>query len=194
MKELITLIVCMVLIAANTFGQSSKTIRTYGIKKKTEVVIVFGDDVELARYVEEIELYNDEGDWVEKREYDEGGNLKSHKERIYEKDEVVEEIEIDANGSGMKAAKPPSFERRQFKYDRGDLIQEISLDRDGKTLKITEYRYNKFGDLEEKIEKDKSGNILETERTEYDERGLKVKETVFNEKEKKILEKLFVYE
>lgn len=186
--------VVLILGFSTVMAQSSKTIRTYGIKVKREVVTIYEEGEEMASYVEEIEKYNQEGDWVEKRIYDEGGKLKSLRERVYEKDEVVEEIEIDLDGSGIREAKPPSYDRRQFVYDRGDLILEKRLNEDGKVIKLVEYRYNKFGDQETKTEKDGEDEILEVEKTEYDDRGLKVKETLYNGDNERVKEKLFIYE
>ena len=175
-------------------AQSSKTIRTYGIKGKKEVVTVYRNGEEMASYVEEIEKYNEEGDWIEKKMFDSGGGLKSYRKRIYEKNEVVEEIEIDPDGAGIKEAKPPSYDRRQYVYDRGDLILEKRLNENGDVVRLIEYEYNKFGDRETKTEKDGEGVILEIEKTEYDDRGLKIKEILFNGNQEKVKEKLFIYE
>lgn len=182
------------LVASHLCGQSAKTIRTYGIKMKTEVVKIYEGELELARYIEEIEFYNEEGDWVEKKEYDEGGELKSLKKRVYDNGELIEEIEMDPDGSKIKAAKPPSYEHRRFAYEKGDLISEEVLDEAGKVLKTIEYRYNKFGDLEEVMENDAKGNVLVTERTEYDDRGLKVKEIILYGDGRIKKEKSFIYE
>jgi len=193
MRERILAIV-LLFAAGTTFGQSSKTIRTYGITKKTETVIKYDDTKEIARYVEEIEHYNKEGDWVEKFTYSSGGELKLHEIRVYEKDEVVDETVIDINGSNMKAAEPPSYERMLYTYDKGDLMLEKEVDRDGNVLKVKEYEYNKLGDLIEVKTKDGKDRIVERETTEYDNRGLKMKESVFDESGKLIEEKIFVYE
>lgn len=192
--RLAILLIFSFLIAECACGQSSKIIRTYGIKKKTETIVKFDRDVEVARYVDEVEIYNDEGDWVEKLTYSSGGELKLHEKRIYDNDEVIDETTIDLNGSGMKDAEPPGFKRTLFVYEKGEVVLEKSVSEDGEIIEQKEFTYNKLGDLTEVVTKNGDGEVLEREITEYDNRGLKVLERVFDSKGVVSKEKIFQYE
>lgn len=177
-----------------SFSQSAKTIRTYGIVKKTETVVKYYDGAEVSRYVEEIELYNEEGDWVEKFIYGSGGDLKLHQKRVYDGDEVIDETSIDLNGSSIKEAKAPSFERVLYAYDKGDLAKQSKLSENGDLLEQKEFMYNKLGDLVEVITTDGNGTLIERETTEYNDKGLKTKEHLADASGVTLKEKLFVYE
>ncbi|HKK39751.1 MAG TPA: hypothetical protein VJ949_10065 [Cryomorphaceae bacterium] len=192
--RLAVLLIFSLLVAGFSFGQSSKIIRTYGIKKKTETIVKYDGETEVARYVDEVEIYNDEGDWVEKLTYSSGGELKLHEKRVYEDDEVIDETTIDLNGSGIKSAEPPAFERVLFTYEKGDLVLEKSVSADGEIIEQKEFTYNKLGDLTEVVTKSGNGEVLERETTEYDNRGLKVLERVFDSKGAILKEKIFQYE
>jgi hypothetical protein len=192
--KLAFLYIILLLGFGSAFGQSSKTIRTYGIEKKTETLIIYSNGIEVARYTEEVEMYNSEGDWVEKLLYSSGGELKLHQKRTYDGDEVIDETTIDLNGSGIKNAKPPSFERIQYAYDKGELILEKELSRNGEVLEQKEYSYNKLGDLIKVTTKDEDGSIVKTETIEYDNRGLKIKESETDSAGVILKEKIFVYE
>lgn len=190
-------IICIVALFVgygNVSGQSSKTIRTYGITKKTETVVKYKGDLEIARYIEEIEFYNAEGDWVEKFTYASGGELKLHEKRTYEDNEVIEEITIDANGSGIKEAKPPSYERVQYVYEKDDLMSETHLSEDGEVVERKDFVYNNLGDLVEEITKDAAGNLVERETIEYNNRGLKVVKRTFDMSDVLLEEKIYAYE
>ncbi|MCZ4410195.1 hypothetical protein O3Q51_15340 [Cryomorphaceae bacterium 1068] len=178
----------------SAFGQSSKTIRTYGIEKKTETLIIYNNGIEVARYTEEVEMYNSEGDWVEKLTYSSGGELKLHQKRTYDGDDVIDETTIDLNGSGIKNAKPPSFERIQYVYEKGEVVLEKKLSQNGEVLEQKESVYNKLGDLIEVTTKDGKGSVLKRETTEYDNRGLKIKESITDSSGAILKEKIFVYE
>lgn len=175
-------------------GQSSKTIRTYGITKKTETVVKYRDGVEVARFTEEVEHYNAEGDWVEKFIFSAGGELKLYQKRVYENDEVVDEVTEDLNGSGMKEARPPSFERVQYVYDKDDVVMETKISEDGKKLEQKEMVYNKLGDLVEVIATDGDGALITRELTEYNNKGLKTRERLVDSAGAVLKEKIFVYE
>jgi hypothetical protein len=184
----------MLALVALASAQSSKTIRTYGIVKKTETVVKYHHGQEVARFVEEIEHYNAEGDWIEKFTYSSGGELKLHEKRVYDDGEVVDETKIDLNGSSMKAAEPPSFERIISTYDKDDLLNKKEVDREGNVIELKEYQYNKLGDLTEVTTKNAEGEVIESERTEYDNRGLKTKESKYDGSGNLTEEKIFVYE
>jgi len=192
--RLAVLLIFSLLVAGFSFGQSSKIIRTYGIKKKTETIVKYDGETEVARYVDEVEIYNDEGDWVEKLTYSSGGELKLHEKRVYEDDEVIDETTIDLNGSGIKSAEPPAFERVLFTYEKGDLVLEKSVSADGEIIEQKEFTYNKLGDLTEVVTKSGNGEVLERETTEYDNRGLKVLVRVCDSKGAILKEKIFQYE
>jgi hypothetical protein len=192
--RLAVLFIISLLGYCSAFGQSSKTIRTYGITKKTETVVKYYNDLEVARYVEEVERYNAEGDWIEKFTYASGGELKLHEKRVYENDEVVDEITIDANGSGMKSAEPPSFERVLYTYEKGDVVLEKRVSEGGKVIDEKEFVYNKLGDLIEVSTKGSEGAVVKRETTEYDNRGLKIKERVVDSAGAILKEKIFIYE
>jgi hypothetical protein len=193
MKKIL-LISMLFSFAALSFAQSAKTIRTYGIERKVETAVKYHKGEEVARFIEEIEVYNKEGDWVEKYLFDSAGELKSEEYRVYENGEVVDETSIDHNGSRAKEAKPPSYERVLFVYDKDDLLEEEEVDQTGKTIRKKKYLYNKFGDVEETTLTDSEGNLVEKELTEYDNRGLKIKETVYQGNGKIKSEKIFSYE
>ncbi|MGB6037079.1 MAG: hypothetical protein WBG42_12475 [Cryomorphaceae bacterium] len=176
------------------FGQSSKTIRTYGISKKTETVIKYRGGVEVSRYIDEVEHYNAEGDWIEKLTYSSGGELKLHQKRIYEDNEVVEEITIDLNGSSMKKAEPPSFERMQYAYVKDEVVMETKISEDGKKLEQKEMIYNKLGDLVEVTITDENGSLIARELTDYNNKGLKTRERLVDSEGVVVKEKIFVYE
>jgi hypothetical protein len=192
--RLAVLFIISLLGYTSAFSQSAKTIRTYGIIKKTETVVKYHDSLEVARYVEEVEMYNAEGDWVEKYTYASGGDLKLHQKRVYDGDEVIDEIAIDLNGSGIKTAKPPSFERVLYTYEKGDLILKKTVSEDGEVIEQKEFVYNKLGDLMEVTTKESEGAVVKRETTEYDNRGLKIKERVVDSAGAILKEKIFIYE
>ena len=192
--RLIFLITSLILISDFAFGQSSKTIRTYGITKKTETVIIYSGDKEVASYKEEVEMYNADGEWIEKLTYSSGGELKLRQQRNYEGGEVVDETAIDLNGSGIKEAKPPSFKRVMSTYEKGNLILEKSVSEEGLVIEQKEFRYNKLGDLIEVTTKNRKGELLQCEITEYNNKGLKVLERVFDSQGAILKEKVFQYE
>ncbi|MFT4770740.1 MAG: hypothetical protein ACI9CP_001288 [Cryomorphaceae bacterium] len=192
--RLIALFIISIFSHSSAYSQSSKTIRTFGILKKTETVVKYHSQFEVARYVEEVELYNTEGDWVEKFTYASGGELKLHQKRIYDGDEIIDETAIDLNGSGMKAAKPPSFDRLLYTYERGDLVVEKRVSEGGKVIDKKEFVYNKLGDLVRVTTKDGDGAVVKREAIEYDHRGLKIKESVVDSAGAILKEKTFVYE
>ena len=176
------------------YGQSSKTIRTYGISKKTETVVIYHDGLEVSRYVEEIEHYNAEGDWIEKFIFTSGGEVKLHQKRVYQDNEIIDETTVDLNGSGMKEAEAPSFERTQYTYTKGDIIKETKVSEEGDVIEQKELVYNKLGDLVEVSESDGNGVLVRRELTEYNDKGLKVKERVVDSAGVIVKEKLFAYE
>lgn len=181
-------------LASLVFSQSAKTIRTYGISKKTETVVKYHNGEEISRYAEEIEIYNKDGKWIEKSSFNSDGELKSEQFRVYEDDEVVDEIKIDHNGTRAKKAKPASYSRVLSTYEKGDLVAERKVDKDGNTLKEKKFVYNKFGDLIEIITTDAEGNFTGKEEISYDNRGLKTSVRKLNQDETVSEEKLFTYE
>ncbi len=193
MKKPLVIIAFMVFVSA-AFAQSAKTIRTYGITTKKEKVEVYFEGEMISSYIQEIERYNKEGDWVLKMVFGPSGQPKLIRERVYDKDELIEESNRDVNGASMKEAQPPSFEKILFEYEKGEVVKETILDDNEQILEVITYEYNSLGDLILISTANSEGAVIEEERIEYDDRGLKIKESRYDENQTLIREKLFLYE
>lgn len=189
-----TLFIVLLWHCTSAYSQSAKTIRTYGIEKKTETVIIYLEGKEVSRYLEEVEIYNEEGEWAEKITYSAGGSPKLHEKRLYKDDEIVDETIIDLNGSGIKEARPPGFDRTLYTYKKGDIMAEQKVDEKGATIWKKSYSYNKLGDLIEVVETGSNDELLTRETIDYDERGLKSKEQLIGASGSLLEEKIFTYE
>ena len=177
MKYLLSIILCVAIVTAAS-GQSKRALRTFGITYKKESIIEYnksGD--EKARYVDEEEYYNADGDWVRKLVYTKSGNLKNEEIRKFHDGEIVDYTEIDYNGS---KEKEPYFERYTYKFNRGKLVERKEYDKEGKVIESDAYSYNKLGDIIKRTTLDGDGNVDETVVYTYDHRGLEIEKSTYD--------------
>lgn len=186
------IIISLLFLGSNLFGQK-KLRRTYGIAKMTETTVIFKDGNEINRYISDYEMYNKDGEWIEKVDLLPDGRLKKKETRKYEKGEVVEEIVDEPLDRGMVERKP-DYDHEKYYYDKDVLIKKEEYNREGKLIETTEYVYNKYGDLEEERKFDARGNLKQLEQLEYDDRGLEVKKNTYNASEILVESKIYTYE
>lgn len=184
--------ISVLILASNLFGQK-KLRRTYGITKMTETTVIYTDGNEINRYVSEYEVYNDEGEWIEKVDLLPDGRVKKKEIRKYEKGEVIEEIVDEPLNRGMVERKP-DYDHEKYYYDKDDLVKEEEYNRKGELKEYTEFLYNKFGDLEEERKYDGKGNIKQVERLKYDDRGFEVSKKTYDASEMLMESKIYTYE
>ncbi|MEM6831080.1 MAG: hypothetical protein AAF551_11250 [Bacteroidota bacterium] len=174
-------------------GQSKK-VKTYGITKRTEIAVEYKDGEEVTRFTKEVRSYDKAGRWIEKIVYTSSGEQKSEDRRIFDGGDLIEEIEVDYDGSEAKDEEPPSFKRKTYQYHRGDLIVERFLSKKGQTKKEKRYKYNDFGDEVEIGTYDGTGMLTKKLEIEYDKRGFKVREATSDASGNVLKEKLYTYE
>ena len=131
-RQLATLILLLVAVTAVS-AQGSKTIREKKISTKTvqEYFIEEGFDEPV---VESIETYNEEGDVVEIKEFNKGGDVKKWEKFVYNEDgDLVEEIFLDEKGKVTLTEKNI--------YVDGLRIEKHYLNPKGKLVKKKVYQY-----------------------------------------------------
>lgn len=137
-KGVLFLITCTFLIAARpVYGQSTKTIR----EKKIASVTVYEYFVEEGMdepVVESVEKYNDAGDPVEIKEFNNKGEVKRWERYTYnEEGKLVEEVFLDSKGrieSTEKTVYKDSLRiEKQFFNNKNKLVKR----------KVYEYEYRK---------------------------------------------------
>jgi len=191
MKYLVLII--STLILCSSLQAQKKLRRTYGITKMTETTVIYTDGNEINRYVSEYEVYDKDGEWVEKVDLLPDGRIKKKEIRKYEKGVVVEEIVDEPVNRGMVERKA-DYDHEKYYYDKDDLIREEEYNRDGDLVEYTEFVYNRFGDLEEERKYDGKGNLRQVEKLEYDDRGFEVSKKTFNASDMLVESKIYTYE
>lgn len=173
MKNLIILLIFIVGTGFSGYSQSKKLLRTYGITKKTETVVKYKDGKAEDPYVSEVEMYDKNGEWIERIDYEKDGAIKKREVRKYQKGILVEEIQDkpqEKDGSG----KSSSYKHRVYVYNKKlDLMEEMDMSRKGEVKQKETYTYNKYGDVDTRIKTDKDGKQESIENYTYDKKGFK---------------------
>jgi len=191
MKYLILIISSLLLYSS--LAAQKKLIRTYGISKMTETTVIYTEGNEINRYVSEYELYNDDGEWLEKVDLLPDGRIKKKEIRKYEKGEVVEEIVDEPINRGMVERKA-DYDREKYYYDKDELIKEEEYNREGKLIEYTEFIYNKFGDIKEERDYDGNSTLRKVEIYDYDNRGFEISKKTYDASEMLLESKIYTYE
>ena len=191
MKYLILIISSLLLYSS--LAAQKKLIRTYGISKMTETTVIYTEGNEINRYVSEYELYNDDGEWLEKVDLLPDGRIKKKEIRKYEKGEVVEEIVDEPINRGMVERKA-DYDREKYYYDKDELIKEEEYNREGKLIEYTEFIYNKLGDIKEERDYDGNSTIRKVEIYDYDNRGFEISKKTYDASEMLLESKIYTYE
>lgn len=189
-----SLLLFLLIFVVSITSAQSKKVKTYGVTKRTETVVDYKEGKESSRYTKEVRTYDKNGRWIEKVGYSSTGEKKSEVKRVYEGDELVDEMEVDYDGSPAKEAGPPSFKRKAYQYHRGDLVVERFLTKKGDTKKEKRYKYNEFGDEVEIGTYDSKGTLVKNLEIEYDKRGFKTREVTSDGSGSILKEKLYLYE
>jgi len=175
-------------------GQPSKLMKTYGLTKRIETVVLYQEGNVVSNYTKEIKRFDKNGKWIERHIYSDQGELKAHDKRIFKKGEIIEEERIDFDGVKAKEAEPPSHKKKTYEYEKGNLMVERFLNKDGEVKRVKEYTYNQFGDESDIVTRDANGELIKKVLLEYDARGLKTKETLIDSTGKIGREQIFLYE
>ena len=191
MKYLILIISSLLLYSS--LAAQKKLIRTYGISKMTETTVIYTEGNEINRYVSEYELYNDDGEWLEKVDLLPDGRIKKKEIRKYEKGEVVEEIVDEPINRGMVERKA-DYDREKYYYDKDELIKEEEYNREGKLIEYTEFIYNKLGDIKEERDYDGNSTLRKVEIYDYDNRGFEISKKTYDASEMLLESKIYTYE
>ena len=191
MKYLVLII--STLLLCSSLQAQKKLRRTYGITKMTETTVIFNEGNQINQYVSEYEVYNQDGEWIEKVDLLPDGRVKKKEKRKYEKDVLIEEIVDEPLNLGVVERKP-DYDREIYYYDKDDIIKEEEYNREGDLIEYTEYVYNKYGDLKEEKEYDGKGNLKKVEILEYDDRGFEVSKKTYDASNMLIESKLYTYE
>ena len=131
-RQLATLFLLLVAVAIVS-AQGSKTIREKKIETKTvhEYFIEEGFDEPV---VESIEKYNEEGDILERQEFNKKGEVKRWEKYVYNEDrDLVEKIFLDEKGKDTLTEKNI--------YVDGLRIEKQYLNPKGKMIKKKVYQY-----------------------------------------------------
>src|SRR5690554_2686503 len=174
MKKFIILLFFSFLVGVSGYGQSIKLLRTYGITKKTETVVKYDNGVAREPYVSEVEMYDKNGEWIERMDFQKDGGIKKRSVRVYHKRMLVEEIEDEPREKEWTESTP-SFDHRVYVYNKKrDLIEERDLSRKGAVKRKRVYTYNKYGDTIDRTTTDREGNVESIEHYTYDKKGFRV--------------------
>ncbi len=188
-----TVILLLFLSATLAYGQSKKKLRTYGITQKTESIIKYEGGVAVEEYISELERFDENGEWIERVDYQKDGDIKRRELRKYVKGIVVEEID-DEPLEKEWTEKTPDYKHEVFVYDKEELLEVHELNRKGEIKEKKVYEYNKYGDLITETTTGKEGELLEVETYSYDDKGLKTEKKTLNGKGELIEIKSYSYE
>lgn len=157
-------------------AQSKKMLRTYGITKRTTTTEKFNDNNEaLPSFVSQIERYDKNGEWVEKIDYQENGEIKKHEKRSYHNRLLIDES-VDRPQEKEWTEKTPSYDRRIYVYNKKrQLIEDRDVSRKENIKQRREYLYNKYGDVIERKVFDKTNELRYTDFYSYDKKGFRTK-------------------
>ena len=186
------LIISILFLGSDLLAQK-KLRRTYGITKMTETTVIYTDGNEINRYVSEYEVYNDDGEWIEKVDLLPDGRIKKREVRKYDKDLVIEEIEDEPINRGMVERKA-DYDHEKYYYDKDDLIKIEEYNRSGELIEYTEFIFNRFGDLDEERKYSGEQNLLKVEKLEYDDRGFEIRKDTYDASEILVESKIYTYE
>ncbi len=190
----IALIISLVFITSMSgYAQSKKKLRTYGITKKIETLVKYDDGLANEPYISEVEIYNSDGKWIERMDYQKDGDIKKRSMRRYEKEILVEELE-DKPQEKEWIEKTPAYKHAVFIFKKDNLIEERELNRKGEVKEKKVYEYNKYGDEISETTTDKNGELVQTETYSYDNRGFKKEKRTSNATGELIEIKIYSYE
>lgn len=192
MRAILTFTLAL-LMFTNVHAQSKKKLRTYNITRKTETITKYENGKPGEPYVSQYEVFNKDGEWIEKVDLQKDGDVKKREVRKYDGTRIVEEIK-DEPLEKEWLEKTPDYDHRRYTFDKEDLTKEEKLNRKGEVKETKVYTYNKYGDVIEERTLDKNGDLEEKEVFTYDNRGLKDEKRTFD-KEGELLEvKKYTYE
>lgn len=103
--KLLSILLFMVYMVSNSYGQGKKTIRELGIKSKTvhEYFIEEGIDKPV---IEVVENYDVNGELVEAKEFNKRGEIRKWEKYLYDEDgNLVEEVFLDEKGKVVRTEK-----------------------------------------------------------------------------------------
>jgi len=131
--RLATFAVLLLVAGTAVSAQSKKTIRTKNISTQT-VQEYFIEEGFKDPVVESIETYNEEGDVLEIKIFNKGGEIKQWEKYTYNEDgDVVEEVYLDARGRITRTEKNI--------YEDGLRVEKQFFDQKGKLVKKKVYEY-----------------------------------------------------
>ena len=117
-------------------------------------------------------MYDKNGEWIERVDYEKDGAIKKREVRKYQKGILVEEIQDkpqEKDGSGKS-----SYKHRVYVYNKKlDLMEEMEMSRKGEVKEKKIYTYNKYGDVDTRITMGKDGEEESIENYTYDKKGFK---------------------
>ena len=187
------LIMLLFLSVSFAYGQSKKKLRTYGITQKTESITTFEDGIAADPYVSELERYDEDGEWIERIDYQKDGDIKRREIRKYVDGNVVEEIDDEPQEKEW-TEKTPDYKHELFVYDKEELLEVHELNRKGEVKEKKLFEYNKYGDLIKETTTGKDGEILEVETYLYDNKGFKIEKKTRNSRGELVETKTYTYE
>jgi len=171
-KSTAAFLILFPLFLASAYGQS-KLKKTYGIKSMKELTTPYANGEALEPYISEHESYNADGEWVEKVDMLPDGNVKTTEKRLYEGDDIIEEVRdqpYDRNPQERSA----EYEKQVHKFKKGDKLSTAYHNRAGELVSTTFYTYNSFGDVVEKRTVFGDRNETRIEIYSFDDRGFKI--------------------
>ncbi len=193
MMRFLVSLVLLSSITGQLSAQSKKKLRTYGVSKKTETIVKFKDGKEEKEYVSEYEMYNDDGEWIERVDLQKEGEIKKRETRKYDGDQIIEEIK-DEPLEKEWTEKTPAYDNQRYTYAKDVLVKKEDVNRKGEVKETKVYTYNKFGDQMEEITTDKNGELVEKEVYTYDKRGFKTEKRTYDKSGELLEIKKYAYE
>lgn len=193
MIRLAALIFLLIFTSTVGYAQSDKKVRTYNISKKTETITKFKDGKEDTTYVSQYEIFNEEGEWIEKVDLQKDGDIKRREVRKYDGDRIVEEIKDEPQEKEW-TEKTPDYDHVVYTFENGELIREEELNREGEIKETKVYSYNKYGDKIEERKLDKDGELDQKEVYSYDNRGLRSEKKTYDKDGELVEVKKYTYE
>ncbi|MBE2247260.1 MAG: hypothetical protein IAE67_08380 [Candidatus Competibacteraceae bacterium] len=156
------ILVCIIIVLCYLSGeaQNKKDIREAGIRSRTELIEVNKKGITFS-YTESIEIYDENGNITEKKEFDEKGDIRLHETYQYsEGNKLIKKSKISpVTGNEQKSVV--------FAYDtQGNLIKEEHYDGKGVINKTIDYVYDGKFKMKKTVTNNK-GKIKEIKHYQY---------------------------
>lgn len=194
MKKIIILVIVCMGIGFSGYSQSKKSLRTYSITKKTETVLKYKNGKAQDPYVSEVEVFDKNGEWIERIDFDKDGSIKKREVRKYNKRLLVEEIQ-DKPQEKEWTETTPSYKQRVYTFNKkADLMEEKDLSRKGEVKRKRVYTYNKYGDRMTRTTTDKHGEVESIDNYTYDKKGFREERRTLNGAGELLEVKSYTYE